>query len=222
MSSGFGLASSILERVSQAGWSVGAHIEKGIFYGPPKINRSDIWAQEAYAGNNGISEIKSLTGQIKRSNQVNDYADNYYIMQWQYTPVGDPIQSVAVFESNPTLYYYGLNYMTPEVFPTVILHAALGAFRTDQITEKYRDMTMQVFVCALNLYMVSQNCNVSHAKNPLVKPPMHQAWLMLLGVSNLHRNDLMVFYLRMEQYWMLYRLAFASQRQAAQAYNVYK
>lgn len=171
MSSGCGLASSILERVSQAGWSVGAHIEKGIFYGPPTINRSDIWAQEAYAGNNGISEIKSLTGQIKRSNQVNDYADNYYIMQWQYTPVGDPIQSVAVFESNPTLCYYGLNYMTPEVFPTVILHDVLGAFRTDQITEKYHDTTMQEFVCALNLYMVSQNCNVSHAKDPLVKPP---------------------------------------------------
>ncbi|OAA70733.1 hypothetical protein LEL_09324 [Akanthomyces lecanii RCEF 1005] len=146
MSSGCGLASSLLERVSQAGWRVGAHIEKGIFYGPPTINRSDIWAQEAMPGTMASSRSKC-------------------------TPVGDPIQSVAVFESNPTLYYYGLNYMTPEVFPTVILHDVLGAFRTDQITEKYHDTTMQVFVCALNLYMVSQNCNVSHAKKPLVKPP---------------------------------------------------
>ncbi|KAM3538771.1 hypothetical protein ARSEF1564_008314 [Beauveria bassiana] len=122
--------------------------DKGIFFGPPALARSDVWAQEA-------------------GSQV----DNYYIMQWQCTPVLDPIQPVAVYESNPTLYYYGLNYMTPKTFPTVILHDAVGLFRTDQITEKYYDPTMQVFVRGLNLYMVSQNCKVSKSKNPLVRPP---------------------------------------------------
>lgn len=155
--------------------------DKGIFFGPKAMSRSDVWAQQAYAGKNGVAQVASLRRQVERRNQVNDPADNYYIMQWQCTPAGDPLQTVAVLESNPTLYYYGLNYMAPTVFPTVILHDAVGVFRPDQITEKYYDTTMQVFVRALNLYMVSQNCNVSHAKNPLVKPPPRAASRMAVA-----------------------------------------
>ncbi|KAM3470385.1 hypothetical protein MY5147_006430 [Beauveria neobassiana] len=145
--------------------------DKGIFFGPPALARSDVWAQEAYAGRNGIWEVNFLTRNLNRDDRSGSQVDNYYIMQWQCTPVLDPIQPVAVYESNPTLYYYGLNYMTPKTFPTVILHDAVGLFRTDQITEKYYDPTMQVFVRGLNLYMVSQNCKVSKSKNPLVRPP---------------------------------------------------
>ncbi|KAM3488011.1 hypothetical protein MY3957_008710 [Beauveria namnaoensis] len=145
--------------------------DKGIFFGPPALARSDVWAQEAYAGRNGIWEVNFLTRNVNRDDRSGSLVDNYYIMQWQCTPVLDPIQPVAVYESNPTLYYYGLNYMTPKTGPTVILHDAVGLFRTDQITEKYYDPTMQVFVRGLNLYMVSQNCKVSKSKNPLVRPP---------------------------------------------------
>ncbi|KAM3451968.1 hypothetical protein NHJ6243_009470 [Beauveria neobassiana] len=104
---------------------------KGIFFGPPALARSDVWAQEAYAGRNGIWEVNFLRRNLNRDDRSGSQVDNYYIMQWQCTPVLDPIQPVAVYESNPTLYYYGLNYMTPKTFPTVILHDAVGLFRTD-------------------------------------------------------------------------------------------
>ncbi|KAM3498799.1 hypothetical protein MY10362_007902 [Beauveria mimosiformis] len=83
----------------------------------------------------------------------------------------DSASDVADFEKRLTLdeqehVYYPRYYKNMDTFPTVIPHDAVGLFRADQITEKYYDPTMQVFVRGLNLYMVSQNGKVSNSKNP--------------------------------------------------------
>ncbi|KAM3497174.1 hypothetical protein MY11210_009715 [Beauveria gryllotalpidicola] len=75
-------------------------------------------------------------------------------MQWQCTPAGDPQPDALLLRTTMTL----------KRFPTVILHDAVGLFRTDQITQKYYDPSMQVFVRGLNLYIASQNRKVSPSK----------------------------------------------------------
>jgi len=123
------------------------------------------------------TSFASIIGLRKEMPEINITAsdagsdDSYYIMQWQCTPLGPPLQRVAVLESNPALYHYGVNFISPEYFPTVILHDAVGLFQIDRITEPYYDATMQALVIGLNLYMVSQNCDVSRSKNPLAKKP---------------------------------------------------
>ncbi|KAK4096690.1 carbohydrate-binding module family 24 protein [Parathielavia hyrcaniae] len=100
--------------------------------------------------------------------------DNYFIMQWQVTlGLGDmalppfSIQLVANQATNPGLYNYGVNEMTPEYFPTVIMHDAVGLFHISDLSfENYNPM-MQTLV--IGLYMVSQNCNVSKIKHPFLE-----------------------------------------------------
>lgn len=144
----------------------------GIYHGPDYFLRVDNWAEKGNARDNAIKEVNDLQG-VARNITASDAGsdDSYYIMQWQCTPLGPPLQRVAVLESNPALYHYGVNFISPEYFPTVILHDAVGLFQIDRITEPYYDATMQALVIGLNLYMVSQNCDVSRSKNPLAKKP---------------------------------------------------
>ncbi|KAK4120521.1 hypothetical protein N657DRAFT_649020 [Parathielavia appendiculata] len=95
-------------------------------------------------------------------------------MQWQVTPsafdvslLPTIIQLIAKQETNPALYHYGVNKLTPEHFSTVILHDAVGLFHVSDLGfEKYNPM-MQPLVIRLNLYMVNQNCKVSSVKHLL-------------------------------------------------------
>lgn len=140
----------------------------GIYYAPEYLNRKDVWAEEALPRDTAPKEVEALSSVTRNGADTDNNV--YYIMQWQCTSFGS-IQKIAVLESNPSLYHYGLNFITPMRFPTVILHDSVGLSKIDKITEKYYDATMQTLVIGLNLYMVSQNCDVSPAKNPLVKKP---------------------------------------------------
>ncbi|KAL2131842.1 hypothetical protein VTI74DRAFT_4556 [Chaetomium olivicolor] len=79
------------------------------------------------------------------------------------------LQLIANQETNPALYHYGLNKITPDYFPTVILHDAVGLFQVSDLSEANYNPMMQTLVIGLNLYMVTQNCKVSNVKNPLLK-----------------------------------------------------
>jgi hypothetical protein len=95
-------------------------------------------------------------------------------MQWQVTPdffsLTYPLslQLLANQETNPALYHYGVNKMTPDYFPTVILHDAVGLFHVSDLSFQGYNPMIQTLVIGLNLYMVTQNCIVSNIKNPLV------------------------------------------------------
>ncbi|KAK0102134.1 hypothetical protein ONS96_006098 [Cadophora gregata f. sp. sojae] len=105
-------------------------------------------------------------------------SDNYCIMQWQCTPsaidVSIPpptLQLIANQETNPALYHYGVQKMSPEHFPTVILHDAVGLFHVSDLDESAYNPMMQTLSIGLNLYMVPQNCKVSNIKHPLLAKP---------------------------------------------------
>ncbi len=65
--------------------------------------------------------------------------------------------------------------MTPEHFPTVILHDAAGLFHVSDLSEAGHNPMMQTLAIGLNLYMVSQNCSVSSGKHPLLHRRRSQA-----------------------------------------------
>ncbi|KAJ6440015.1 LysM domain-containing protein [Purpureocillium lavendulum] len=124
-------------------------VNSGICFDPGNLNREDKWADEAWAG-----DVANQQGR-----------------KWQSTQVLVPLQQDAVLESNPSLFHYGVNAMSPDHLPTVILHDAVGLFHVDETFEKYYDATMQTLAIGLNLYMVTQNCKTSPSRNPLAKEP---------------------------------------------------
>lgn len=116
----------------------------GIYHGPTYLQRDDYWAEELYTQQTADKEIAHNSG--KPRDNTNSTAsgvshDDYFIMQWQCTPSGfdtslppPTIQLIASHESNPALYHYGLNAISPEHFPTVILHDAAGLFHVSDLS----------------------------------------------------------------------------------------
>ncbi|ORY15484.1 pectate lyase superfamily protein-domain-containing protein [Clohesyomyces aquaticus] len=146
----------------------------GIYNGPAWLHRDDYWAEEMYTKQNADKEIARMQ-KYKRDNESSALgSDDYFIMQWQVTPeliiIPPPtLQLIANQETNPALYHYGVNKMSPESFPTVIQQDAVGLFHVSDLSEASYNPMMQTLAIGLNLYMVPQNCKVSNIKHPLLQ-----------------------------------------------------
>jgi hypothetical protein len=144
----------------------------GIYHLPDYLSRVDYWAEEEHTRENAPKQVTELHKHKRDATAAS--GDTYFIMQWQCTPsaldMTNPptIQLIANQETNPALYHYGVNSISPEYFPTVILHDAVGLFHISDLSFEGYNPMMQALVIGLNLYMVSQNCDVSKGRNPLV------------------------------------------------------
>ncbi|KAL3441385.1 PLC-like phosphodiesterase [Aspergillus insuetus] len=151
-------------------------VGSGIYHGPTYLHRDDYWAEEQYTQQNADKQIARLQTHARDDGS----SDDYFIMQWQCTPsaldVSLPpptLQLIANQETNPALYHYGMHAISPDYFPTVILHDAVGLFHVSDLDAEDYNSMMQTLVIGLNLYMVSQNCAVAKGKNPLVEQVTH-------------------------------------------------
>lgn len=145
----------------------------GIYQGPTYMDRDDFWANKGDTESNAAAEVAHMVGKTRDNGDSDDFA----IMQWQVTPdlltsLDYGLSTIAILPTNPALYWDAVNAMTPEVWPTVILqdyigyiHLNEGSFPDDLGSE------IRVLCMGLNLYMVSQNCDVSPRENPLLAPP---------------------------------------------------
>lgn len=143
-------------------------------YDETYLNRIDYWANEP-ATNKMIPKLldkmkkwernRTASSESKDDLPVNG-SDPYDILQWQTTDTYYSLQVAACSEVNPSLYSYGVNKMSPKIFPTVILQDAVGLTVTDRIKEEDYNPRMQTLAIGMNLYMVSQNCNVSTERAP--------------------------------------------------------
>lgn len=153
----------------------------GIYPQGSYLQRDDYWAEEQHTQQNAEKQIARMQGHNRDSGAPSSRtADNYFIMQWQCTPssldVSLPpptLQLIANQETNPALYHYGVNSISPTAFPTVMLHDAVGLFHVGDLSEAAYNPMMQTLAIGLNLYMVSQNCKVSNTRHPL-RPPTQQ------------------------------------------------
>ncbi|CAK7219716.1 hypothetical protein SBRCBS47491_003942 [Sporothrix bragantina] len=167
-------------------------------YDDGRLHRDDYWSKADNTVDNSFLQINHTQG-ISRGDKLNDTLDPFCIMQWQCTPnIVDSslygLDRVAVLSSNPALYWYGVNGMSPQHFPTVILEDYIGMLlvangvTNEDITSFPAQLgaELQTLVIGLNLYMVSQNCNVAKS-NPLVgnssnKPSKRSAATAFRGV----------------------------------------
>lgn len=154
-------------------------VSSGIYSGPKYFLHDDYWAEEQRTRQNADKQIARMQSRKRDGNAplandgIKDGSDDYLITQWQVTPdaaeMADPptIQLIANQETNPALYHYGFNAISPEYFPTVILHDAVGLFHVSDLDAEDYNPMMQALVIGLNLYMVSQNCKTWNGTNPL-------------------------------------------------------
>ncbi|KAG6007043.1 hypothetical protein E4U21_006403 [Claviceps maximensis] len=99
--------------------------------------------------------------------------DQYLISQWLVsadivTTTTLSIENIGILPTNPSLYWMGLNHMSPQSWPSAILIDFLGVvvkgrWRWDQLSAE-----MYTFAIGMNLYMISENCHVNTRRSPLL------------------------------------------------------
>lgn len=165
--------------------------DKSIQAGAPKLlpeegiyNSSYLIRHDAYSNTNDIKKLNSTQidwwrGHAKRNvsntGGPEEDSDKFFISQWLLTQ--DKIDLVylaslersALINVNQIFYVFGVNAMTPENYPTVIMFDYLGTMYPGNYGSwDVRDPSLRTLVIGLNLYMASQNCHVSNIKSPLL------------------------------------------------------
>ncbi|KAL2020831.1 hypothetical protein VTK56DRAFT_7924 [Thermocarpiscus australiensis] len=104
-----------------------------------------------------------------------DYG-NLLISQWLVTPdalaaTAWSLQNFATQQANPSLYWAGVNGMDPQHWPNVLLVDYLGVQYRDRAAWDQLSAELYTLALGLNLYVVSENCDVSRRRSPLLRPP---------------------------------------------------
>ncbi|KAI8198155.1 Mutanase [Colletotrichum sp. SAR 10_76] len=98
----------------------------------------------------------------------------FMVAQWQLTPdfttsSNFGLEALAVYPTNPTLYWGGVPAMSPETYPTVLMQDYIGVRLVDEHDWNSLSAEIRVLAIGLNLYMASENCFVSGRRHPLWK-----------------------------------------------------
>ncbi|KAL4864392.1 hypothetical protein BDV12DRAFT_14363 [Aspergillus spectabilis] len=114
--------------------------------------------------------------------------DQFLISQWlvsadalQTTAL--TIQNIAILPTNPALYWAGVNAMSPTKWPNVLLVDYIGVVINDQFAWNQLSAELYTLAIGLNLYMLSENCDVSDGRSPLLPAAASMAKLALESVS---------------------------------------
>lgn len=118
---------------------------------------------------------------VGRSGNFNN--DQFLIGQWiisadPFTTTALTIEQMAIQPTNPALYWMGLNNMSPEVFPTVALVDYIGVVVDGRHSWDQLSAEMYTLAIGMNLYMISENCDISKQRSPLL--PRENTFVMSL------------------------------------------
>ncbi|KOS20544.1 hypothetical protein ESCO_005293 [Escovopsis weberi] len=100
-------------------------------------------------------------------------SDTFLIGQWlvsadAITSTFDSLQSIAIQPTNPALYWMGVNNISPEAWPTVILTDYVGVVVANQTSWNLLSADVYTLAVGLNLYMISENCALSPGRSTLL------------------------------------------------------
>ncbi|KAL6875883.1 PLC-like phosphodiesterase [Trichoderma longibrachiatum] len=100
-------------------------------------------------------------------------SDTFHISQWLVsadfvTTTFFTIESIGILPTNPALYWMGVNNMSPQSWPTVILVDYIGVVVKGQHSWDQLSAELYTLAIGLNLYMISENCDVSTVASPLL------------------------------------------------------
>lgn len=144
-------------------------------YETSRLNRYDHWSETNDVKKLVSDQTGAYSGTRVSTQDNSDDKDKVLISQWLLTPkdadvvFGPPLDRAALNAANQLLYFFGVNAMTPEGYPTVLMVDYFGCMYVgDCGSWDVRDPSLRTLAIGLNLYMASQNCYVSSVKNPLL------------------------------------------------------
>ncbi|KAL2182068.1 PLC-like phosphodiesterase [Thermothelomyces heterothallicus CBS 202.75] len=132
---------------------------------------SDHWSNKMQASDMAPDQIANWRSATRGGG--GDYG-SLMIAQWLVTPdalasTAYSLQSFAIQPANPSLYWAGVNGMDPEHWPNVLLVDYIGVQQQDRWAWDQLSAELYTLAVGLNLYMISENCNVSPHRSPLIR-----------------------------------------------------
>jgi len=140
-------------------------------YSTGRMGVRDMWSDKMHVDALAPDQINAWRA-MKRGGS-GDF-DQLYIGQWLATPdavastaVG--LQAFALQQTNPALYWSGVNSISPDRFPNVILVDYIGVQQRDQTGWDQLSAEMYWLAIGLNLYTISENCDISKRRSPVLR-----------------------------------------------------
>ncbi|KAL2863395.1 phosphatidylinositol-specific phospholipase C domain-containing protein [Aspergillus lucknowensis] len=142
------------------------------FYPAEQMAVHDNWSNLATTRPMAENQIEVWSA-IERAKPFTD--DEFLISQWivsadAVSTTALTIQRIAIMPTNPALYWAGVNAMSPTKWPNVLLVDYIGVVVTDQFAWNQLSAELYTLAIGLNLYMISENCDVSSQRHPLLPP----------------------------------------------------
>lgn len=120
---------------------------------------------------------------------------NFHVGQWIITPnfltstFAYSLQDIAVLPTNPALYWRGVNEITPQAFPNVLLVDYIGLTVVNEAAWDLLSADMYALAIGLNLYTLSENCDIK-TKTGVRHPSLKTLAVNSTGTANVSANNL--------------------------------
>ncbi|KAL4878000.1 PLC-like phosphodiesterase [Aspergillus karnatakaensis] len=163
--------------------------------GVPRSSEADgLYGQERMSVTDNWSDLS--TAQEVAEDQIATWSaidrpvtnDQFLISQWlvsadalQTTALS--IERIAIMPTNPALYWAGVNAMSPTKWPNVLMVDYIGVVNDNFHAWDQLSAELYTLAIGLNLYMLSENCEISDIRSPLLPAAASTARLALEKVS---------------------------------------
>jgi hypothetical protein len=149
-------------------------IDDGI-YNASSMRFLDYWSNKPDTESMADAEIMEWN-KVPRSGVNDEKDDQVFIAQWLVSakPITTQeygLQNLAIKPTNPALYWAGVNNMSPEKWPNVLMVDYIGVIVKDMFDWASLGAELYTLAIGLNLYMISENCGISKRRSPLLPAP---------------------------------------------------
>lgn len=106
--------------------------------------------------------------------------DRFHVAQWLSSPhfltstFTYSLQGIAILPTNPALYWRGVDEISPELFPNVLMVDYIGMVLMNEPQWDALSAELYTLAIGLNLYTISENCDINPRRSPLL-PPITQS-----------------------------------------------
>ncbi|KAK4178032.1 PLC-like phosphodiesterase [Triangularia setosa] len=140
-------------------------------YAQNRIGLKDHWSNMQSTDSMAPDQVNNFKN-LKRGG--NGDFNQFHIAQWLVSPdalasTTYGLQAFALQQANPTLYWAGVSGMSPESWPNVMMVDYVGVQQKDQTGWNTLSAEMYWLGVGMNLYVISENCDVNKWKSPLIK-----------------------------------------------------
>ncbi|PGG96948.1 hypothetical protein AJ79_09390 [Helicocarpus griseus UAMH5409] len=146
------------------------HSVKDGIYSATMVDFWDNWSEKEDIREMANDQIADWQGVDRKSNKDNRLLNGQWLVSADIVETTfEGIENLSVNGANPVLYWKGVNNMSPEKWPNILMVDYIGVVVPGETEWEQLSAELYTLVVGLNLYMISENCrDISKRRSPLL------------------------------------------------------